>query len=241
MRCSLIARSCLCGRSPGGYEWGSRNCHDLPPMPKEQESSGREIAAVLCVRPTLGGGEPSMIHDAVIDGIARHKGRLVAGPGPLLFVMVGNSLVALACAIEIQQDIAARNASLPDARRITVAIGIDVGEVDATAHDLSGWTADIAAQLAEMAAGDEVLVSQFARQQATARSKFMFEDRGEATITADAPPITVHRLLFESRPHAFVPRVRGATFRRRLWTTLLLVAGVAALYAVSYFQGGGAN
>ena len=210
-------------------------------MSKEQESSGREIAAVLCIRPTLGDRETGTIHDAVVDGIARHKGRLVVGAGPLLFVAVGNSFVALTCAIEIQQDLVARNASLPDARRNAAAIGIDVGEVDATAHDLSGWTVDIAAQLAEMAAGDEVLVSQFARQQATARSKFMFEDRGSATITADAPPITVHRLLFDPRPHAFVPRVRGARFRLRLWTAILTAAGVAALYAVSYFQGGGAN
>ena len=182
-----------------------------------------------------------MVHDAIVDGIARHRGRLIAGAEPVLFVVVRNSFVALACAIDIQQDLAARNAAVPEARGAAVAIGVDVGEIDTSAQDLSGWTVDIAARLADMAAGEEVFVSQFARQQVAERSRFKFEDRGSTTITADAPPITVHRLLFDPRPHDFVPRIRGATFQRRLCTAVLVAAGVAALYAISCIQGTGAN
>jgi class 3 adenylate cyclase len=204
---------------------------------KEQPSSEREVAAVLCVRPTPADGALDGLREAVVDGVARRKGRLVADADGRLLVVVRNAYVATMCAVEVQQDLAARNAALGEDQRIVAAMGVDVGEVDASADGVAGWTVDIASQLAAMAAPEEVLLSQFAHGQAIGRSKQQYEDAGTVTITEEADPITVHRLIYESRPYGFVPRVSGGAFKRRLWTAILITVGIGVLYVSAYLQG----
>ncbi len=66
----------------------------------------------------------------VIDGlIARHEGRVFSTGGDSVLAEFGSAVEAVRCAISFQEEIATRNAELPDDRKLLFRIGINVGDV----------------------------------------------------------------------------------------------------------------
>src|SRR5215472_7384487 len=61
--------------------------------------------------------------------IAAHNGRLVKTTGDGLLVEFASVVDALRCAIEVQAEVAERNAVVPDDRRIEYRIGINMGDI----------------------------------------------------------------------------------------------------------------
>jgi nucleotide-binding universal stress UspA family protein len=67
--------------------------------------------------------------DAIDGLIARHRGRVVSTAGDSLLADFPSVVEAVRCAVEIQQELAGRNRSLPDGRRMAFRIGINLGDV----------------------------------------------------------------------------------------------------------------
>src|SRR5215471_18416658 len=61
--------------------------------------------------------------------ITEHRGRLVKTTGDGLLIEFGSVVDALRCAVDVQQDIAGRNAEVPPDNRIEFRIGINVGDI----------------------------------------------------------------------------------------------------------------
>src|SRR5262245_18798757 len=61
--------------------------------------------------------------------VSKHGGRIfkVAGDGVLIEFM--SAVNAVQCAIELQRDMAAANVDVPEARRIVLRIGVNLGDV----------------------------------------------------------------------------------------------------------------
>jgi len=61
--------------------------------------------------------------------INKHQGRVVDSPGDNLLAEFASVLDAVRCAVEIQEELKARNAELPDNRKMEFRIGINLGDV----------------------------------------------------------------------------------------------------------------
>ena len=61
--------------------------------------------------------------------IEKHKGRVVDSPGDNLLSTFPSVTQAVDCAVEIQREMAERNAELAEARRMEYRIGVNLGDV----------------------------------------------------------------------------------------------------------------
>jgi class 3 adenylate cyclase len=80
--------------------------------------------------------------DLIDPAIAAHHGRIVKRSGDGSIVEFRSVVDAVRCAIEVQNGLVERNASVPEDRRIQFRVGIHVGD-----DDLMGDGVDITARL----------------------------------------------------------------------------------------------
>ncbi|MGF2043790.1 adenylate/guanylate cyclase domain-containing protein, partial [Staphylococcus aureus] len=79
-------------------------------------------------------------------------------------------------------DIAARNEGLPEDRRMSFRIGINVGDIIAKDGDIFGDGVNIAARLQTLAAAGGICVSRGVRDHIRHLGAFRFEDLGEQQV-----------------------------------------------------------
>src|SRR5262245_36905400 len=60
--------------------------------------------------------------------IHHHRGRVVDAPGDNLLAEFASAVDAVQCALEIQRELKARNATLPAARQMEFRLGLNVGD-----------------------------------------------------------------------------------------------------------------
>jgi adenylate cyclase len=68
--------------------------------------------------------------------IAEHRGRMVKTSGDGLLPEFPSVVDAVRCAVEVQREMAMRNAEIPAARRIEFRIGINLGDIISDEHDI---------------------------------------------------------------------------------------------------------
>ncbi len=96
----------------------------------------------------------------VIDGlITDHRGRVFGSAGDSIVAEFASPVEAVRCAIAIQTEIERRNANLPDNRRMSLRIGVNLGDVMAEEDNLFGDGVNIAARLEEIAGPGDVYIS----------------------------------------------------------------------------------
>jgi adenylate cyclase len=110
---------------------------------------------------------------------------------------------AVRCAVEVQREMALRNAAVPEARRIEFRIGINLGDIIIDEHDIYGDGVNVAARLEALAEPGGICVSRVVRDQVRDKVDFGFEDLGEQQVKNIARPVRVYRIgPRPSRPHA---------------------------------------
>ena len=92
--------------------------------------------------------------------IAEHRGRIVKTTGDGALVEFASVVDAVRCAIEIQRAMAARNADIPEDRRIEFRIGINVGDIIIDENDIYGDGVNIAARIEPLAEPGAVCLSE---------------------------------------------------------------------------------
>src|SRR5260221_5855095 len=76
---------------------------------------------------------------ALIDPkVAAHRGRIVKTTGDGLLVEFPSVVDAVRCAVEVQREMAERNAAIPAERRIELRIGINLGDIIIDEGDIFG-------------------------------------------------------------------------------------------------------
>jgi class 3 adenylate cyclase len=70
--------------------------------------------------------------------VAEHKGRIVKTTGDGILIEFASVVEAVACAVEVQQNMAARNAAVPQHQRIVFRVGINPGDVSIDKGDIFG-------------------------------------------------------------------------------------------------------
>src|SRR6201981_583253 len=142
------------------------------------------LAALKAIRREL--GDPK---------IKEHRGRIVktTGDGPL--VEFASVVDAVRCAVEVQREMAERNAAIPPARRIEFRMGINLGDIIKDGRDIYGDGVNVAARLEAFAGPRGSCVSRVGRHQGRDKLAFSFEDLGEQQVKNIARPVRVHRIV----------------------------------------------
>ena len=79
--------------------------------------------------------------------IKEHRGRIVKTTGDGLLIEFASVVDAVRCAVEVQREMAERNADVPPDSRIEFRMGINVGHVISDGRDIYGDGVNIAARL----------------------------------------------------------------------------------------------
>ena len=127
--------------------------------------------------------------------IKEHRGRIVKTTGDGLLLEFASVVDAVRCAVEVQREMAERNADVPPDRRIEFRMGINVGDIMRDGRDIYGDGVNVAARLEALAEPGGICVSRVVRDQVRDKLAFSFEDMGEQQVKNIARPVRVHRVL----------------------------------------------
>ena len=105
---------------------------------------------------------------------------------------------AARCGAALLQAIADKNAALPEERRMTMRIGINLGDIMIDGADVVGDGVNIAARLVALAEPGSIYVSSIVHDQIVDKIDFDFEDLGPKELKNIKRPVRVYRLLNEA-------------------------------------------
>src|SRR3984893_15583069 len=131
--------------------------------------------------------------------IKEHRGRIVNTTGDGLLSEFASVVDAVRCAIEVQREMAARNAGVPAERRIDFRIGVNLRDIIIDENDIFGDGVNITARLEALAEPGGICVSRVVRDQVRDKLAIPFEDMGEQQVKNIARPVRAYRALLAER------------------------------------------
>ena len=134
-------------------------------------------------------------HRAAADPlIAMHGGRIVKTTGDGMLVEFPSVVDAVRCAVEIQRAMTDRNVDIPEDKRITFRIGINLGDVIIDGDDIYGDGVNIAARLEALAEPGGICISRVVRDQIRDKLPYKFDDLGEQSVKNIARPVRAYAM-----------------------------------------------
>ena len=131
--------------------------------------------------------------------IQQHNGNVLDSPGDNLLAEFVSVVDAVQCAVAVQKEIKARNAELPENRRMQFRIGINLGDVIEEEGRIYGDGVNIAARLEGLADPGGICVSKTAFDHIESRLPYGYEFLGDQTVKNIAKPVGAYRVLIEPR------------------------------------------
>lgn len=177
------------------------------------------------------------VHRAVVEeSIAARKGHIFTRAGDGVVAEFPSVVEAIRCAIEIQNEIAVRNASVPETERMQFRIGVNLGDVISEDNNWYGTGVNVAARLEQLAEPGGICVSQTVYDQVRKIVEIPFQDIGERRLKNITDPVHVYRVLPAPLPwyyrllsHSKV-RLRRPEFAALIFLLIFAVAGGASYY-----------
>jgi adenylate cyclase len=175
-------------------------------------------------------------HRKVITSvIEKYRGRVVDSPGDNILAEFISVVDAAQSAVEIQEVIRAKNAELPEERRMEFRIGINLGDVIQEGERIYGDGVNIAARVEGLADPGGICISGSAYEQIENKLALGYDYIGEHTVKNIVKPIRVYRVptgpetlqkvTEEKKPAAGWQRAAVAVV-----IALLVVAGGVAIW-----------
>ncbi|NIS71319.1 MAG: tetratricopeptide repeat protein, partial [Proteobacteria bacterium] len=129
--------------------------------------------------------------------IEKHRGRVVDSPGDNLLAEFVSVVDAVRSAVEIQEELKARNAELPEDRKMEFRIGVNLGDVIEEGKRIYGDGVNIAARVEGLAEGGGICISGTVYDQVKSKLALEYEYVGEHTVKGISEPVRVYRLRRE--------------------------------------------
>jgi adenylate cyclase len=178
-------------------------------------------------------------HRKVITSvIEKYRGRVVDSPGDNILAEFVSVVDAVQSGVEIQEVIRAKNAEVPEERRMEFRIGINLGDVIQEGERIYGDGVNIAARVEGLADPGGICISGSAYEQIENKLALGYDYIGEHTVKNIVKPIRVYRVptgpetlqkvTEEKKPAPGWQRAAVAVV-----VTLLVVAGGVAIWKSS--------
>jgi adenylate cyclase len=129
--------------------------------------------------------------------IAEYGGRIVKTTGDGILIEFPSAVDGVQHAVDVQQAMAKRNASVPAGRRMEIRMGINVGDVIVEDNDLFGDGVNVAARLEEIADPGGICISGNAYEQVRDKLQAVFEDLGEQHVKNIDRPVRAYRVRLD--------------------------------------------
>jgi len=120
--------------------------------------------------------------EVIAPKVREHRGRIVKHTGDGALVEFGSAVDAVRCALEMQRVIRARNADLPQDRRIKLRIGVNLGDIIVASDDIYGHGVNVAARLESLAPPGGICISADAWRHVRGVIAAEFVDLGEQRL-----------------------------------------------------------
>ncbi len=159
-------------------------------------------------------------------------GRLVKTMGDGVLLEFPSVVAAVECAIRMQQQMAERNAGIPEARRILYRIGVNLGDVLIDGEDILGDGVNIAARLEGICEPGGLCISGSAYDHVRGRIEAEFADLGEKALKNIARPVRAYALGAADIACAKVLTPAAPAPQKRRFGLTPLAAALAALLIV---------
>jgi adenylate cyclase len=137
--------------------------------------------------------------------IQQHRGRVVGTAGDSVLAELDSVVDAVQCAVEIQQVLRAKNAMVPENRRMEFRIGINLGDVIEEGDTIYGDGVNIAARLEGLAEAGGICISGSAYEQIENKLPLRYDYLGEHEVKNITKPVRVYRAQIESETVAREP------------------------------------
>jgi adenylate cyclase len=173
---------------------------------------------------------------AFADLIKLHRGRVVDSPGDNLLAEFASVVDAVQCAVAVQKELQARNAELPEMRRMLFRIGVHLGDVIEEGERIYGDGVNIAARLESLADPGGICVSKTTFDQIETKLPFGYEFLGEQTVKNMAKPVGTYKVLMEPRVTKRKGARRGAQGAGRRMAAVGLLGVLAVMAGVALWQ-----
>ncbi len=182
----------------------------------EQEGFKRKLTAILSADVVgysrlMGDNEEATIGTltnyrvAIGNLIKQYRGRVVDITGDNLLAEFASAVDAVNCAVDIQRELAERNAELPDGRRMEFRIGINVGDVVEEEDRIYGDGVNIAARVEGLAEAGGISISGRVYDQVENKLDLKYEFLGDQKVKNITRPVRVYRVLSFQGAVARVP------------------------------------
>jgi len=162
--------------------------------------------------------------------IMQHRGRVVDSPGDNLLAEFASVVDAVQCAVAVQKEFQARNAELPENRRMEFRIGINLGDVIEEEDRIYGDGVNIAARLETLADPGGICVSKTAFDQIETKLPMGYEYLGDQTVKNIARPVGAYRVVMDPRVTVAGEIEKGKAVP--VWRRKAILAGGVALILV---------
>ena len=149
--------------------------------------------------------------------LARYHGRIFKIMGDGLLAEFPSVVDAVRCAVEVQREMAERNAATPVGQRIEFRIGDNLGDVIVEEHDIFGDGVNVAARLEGLAEPGGICISRMVRDNVRDNSitpSRTLENSRSKTSPGRFASSASRRLLSGSRQHRPSPHSRYPTSPR---------------------------
>ena len=171
---------------------------------------------------------------AINDLVQQYRGRVVDAPGDNILAEFSSVVDAVNGAVEIQRELAERNAELPYNRKMEFRIGVNLGDVIEEEGRIYGDGVNIAARVEAMSQAGGICISGRAYDQVENKLGLEYENLGEHQVKNITRPIRVFRVL--SFPGAAAHRVveaKKALGRKWLKSAFVIAAVLVVAIAAA--------
>ena len=126
--------------------------------------------------------------------VDKFGGRIVKTTGDGTLIEFPSAVDAVQLAAEVQSGLAERNATVPEAERIVLRIGVNVGDIIIDGDDIHGDGVNVAARLEGICGPGDVFVSAAVFDQVAGKIDADFDDLGDQTLKNIARPVRTYRV-----------------------------------------------
>src|SRR5580700_7452461 len=168
------------------------------------------------------------------DFVGRGRGRIFNTAGDAVLAEFDSAVEAVRSAMDIQEALAARNALLPETRRMVFRIGISLGDVVERDGDLLGDGVNIAARLQGLALPGGICVSRAVQEQVVNKVSILFRDIGAQSVKNIPQPVHAFVIADAQSADAQSPAPKAGAMKapaktRRVSRAVLLFLSTTAI------------